>query len=275
MKIGIVGLGLIGGSLLKSLSNKGYDVYCVTRNLDTINKAQIYTKNVADDFSLLSSCNVVFVCTPISKTVETLRTLENFLSENTIVTDVASVKTFVMQNKYKFKFIGSHPMAGLETSGFDASVEDLFKNAKWVLTPYQNSSNEDICELKNIIEQTGAEIILSTPEEHDKAVAYISHLPMFVAQALVKNIDSSSLAHQLAASGFRDTTRLAMTNTTLAQDMLVFNKENIVESFNGLYENIKSLLEDKDYKDIAEAISMKRANMYDSKGKNTYKKMKF
>lgn len=124
MKIGIIGLGLIGGSLFKDLSEV-YDVVAVSQsqNGDRIFKT----------FDVLKDRDIVFVCTAMNKTLKVLDELENILNLKTIVTDVCSLKQFVCQKQRPYNFIPSHPMAGTEHKGFENSFKGLFKGAKWVL----------------------------------------------------------------------------------------------------------------------------------------------
>lgn len=267
MKIGIISLGLIGGSILKSLSKYGYEIFAVTSNPDTLAKAAAYTANVSTDFNSVSDCDIVFVCSPMSKTPAILDMLENIVNKNTIVADVCSLKEFVMKKERPYVFIGTHPMAGTENSGFDASFDTLFEGAKWVITPSEAASCEDVAKLSSVIEKTGAQIINAEPKEHDKAVALISHMPMIVAQAIVKTAMPDSLAVKLASSGFRDTTRLALSNTEMAQDMVSLNSKNITDALIELVENARSLLDDGYYGEI-ETIKNFRRGMYDENGKN-------
>ncbi len=267
MKIGIYSLGLIGGSLLKVLFNKGYELYAVTRNQQTIEAAKTYTNNVSSDINTLKQCEVVFVCSPMSKTMAVLDELEGVVSSNTIVADVCSLKEFVMKKPRPYVFIGSHPMAGTENSGFNASFEELFVDAKWVLTPSEKVSQTDIEKLVNIIETTGAKTLIATPKEHDRAVALISHMPMLVAQALVKTAMPDSLAVKLASSGFRDTTRLALSNIDMATDMIELNNDNIKEALRRLADNADDLL-DNNYSDSIKYIKDFRSAMYNADGKN-------
>lgn len=256
MKVGIVGLGLIGGSIFKGLQGK-YELVGVSRSIKGID-------NVTNNMNELRGCNVVFVCTPMNKTIETLDKLDSILDENTIVSDVCSLKEFVSKKNYRFKFIPSHPMAGTEHSGWEHSFAELFHNATWAVTLKDDTNLADFGVLKAIITNLGAKTILTTPQEHDKAVALISHAPMLVAQALCKNIENCELAQQLASSGFRDTTRLALSNTEMANDMIVMNEENIKDVVSLLNENIKNLLS-KNYKDKAQKIKQFRQQLYDNR----------
>ncbi len=268
MKIGIIGLGLIGGSILKSLANKDYELYAVTRNQATILAAKEYCKEISSNYEILKDCEIVFVAVPMSNVLDTLDKLEGIVSPNTIVTDVSSLKAFVMDKKYSYNFIGSHPMAGTEYTGFEHSFEELFDGAKWVLTPHDETSKEIINKLENVILQTGAKIVYADAVEHDKAVAKISHMPMLLAQALYKSVEDDSLALMLASSGFRDMTRLAMSNIDMAKDMLELNNENISIALEKVNLAIIDLKEN--YKEKITQIQEKRSKMYDKNGKNIF-----
>lgn len=267
MKIGIVSLGLIGGSLFKCLVRTEFEVYAVTRNKETVAKAKKYTENVSSDLYLLKDCDVVFVASPINKTLEILDNLENIVKKDCIVLDCASVKEFIMQKERPYKFIGSHPMAGTEHSGFDAGFRDLFVGAKWVLTPFSSTEQEDIEIVQKIISKTGAQCIIADAKEHDEAVALISHMPLLVAQSIFKTAKDNSLALKLASSGFRDMTRLATSNLEMAADMRLYNSENIKCALQKLFEEI-SILENTKENEIFADIKNIRAGMYSKEGKN-------
>ena len=211
---------------------------------------------------------MTFICFPfkfdfakILQLNSILDKLENVVDKSSIVTDVSSLKRFVCVKKRSYVFIPSHPMAGTEHSGWDYSFPDMFEGATWAVTPGAETSNRDLNLLKSVIEEFGAKIIITTPEEHDLAVALISHAPMLIAQALCKNIESNKLAQSLASSGFRDTTRLALSNIEMANDMITMNKANIKKAVELLNLNIEKLF-DGDYKKEAEGIKTLRTNLY-------------
>lgn len=252
MRIGVVGLGLIGGSIFKALSCQ-YEVVGVS--------SSVKLNNVSDNFDVLRTCDIVFVCTPMNVTLSVLDRLEGILSENAIVTDVCSLKSFVTKKHYSYKFIPSHPMAGTENSGWESSFKELFEGAKWVITPFEVHCSEEQKCLEDVIKSMGAEIIVTTPEEHDQAVALISHLPMVIAQALCENIKNNQLAQVLASSGFRDTTRLALSNLEMANDMIELNQENIIQALDSLKDCLQGLL-DENYLNKATEIKEFRRNLY-------------
>lgn len=253
MKIGVIGLGLIGGSIFKKGLKKGYEMIGISRS--------VKIDNVSSDYSVLHGCNIVFVCTPMNKTLEILDKLEEYADENTIVTDVCSLKEFVSKKTYKYKFIPSHPMAGTEKQGWEAAFSELFEGAVWAVTPKEDTEIKDFELLKNVIESFGAKTVVTTPKEHDRAVALISHTPMLIAQALCKNIENNELAQKLASSGFRDTTRLALSNIEMANDMVVMNEKNIRDVIKLLNNNI-DILVGGNYKEEAEHIKSFRAELY-------------
>ncbi len=246
MKIGIIGLGLIGGSLFKDLTKK-YDVIAVSQsqNGDKIFKS----------YDVLKDRDLIFVCTPMNKTLAVLDELENYLSPDTVVTDVCSLKKFVSEKQRPYKFIPSHPMAGTEHKGFENSFEGLFKNAKWVLTGEKNDL------LLEIIDFVGATPIFTTAEKHDEAVAMISHMPMVIAQGLMLAAKENPLALEIASSGFRDMTRLAMSNEEMANDMVTMNHKNIEQSILKLYKAIGELTNSDYPKTIAELKNI-RSKMF-------------
>lgn len=248
-KIGVVGLGLIGGSIFKDLTKLGYDVVGVSASQKGI-------ENVYPDYNCLKDRELVFVCKEMSKTLSVLDELENYLPPETVVCDVCSLKGFVSKKEYKYNFIPTHPMAGTEFSGWSASKEGLFNGAKWVITSDKKS---DL--LEKVIAEMGAKIIKTTPEEHDEAVALISHMPMVVAQALYKTVENNDLAKKLASSGFRDMTRLALSSVDMACDMVEMNSANIEKAILKLYSSLGEITHG-DYREKITQIKSERDKMY-------------
>ena len=230
-KIGIIGLGLIGGSLAKKLHEKNMSILGFTRNKNSCLDAQF---EVTENLENLKSCDLVFVCGPLSEILNTLQKIKNYLRPNCLVTDVGSVKTFICEQApkilgEKINFIGGHPMAGTEKQGFENSFPELFQNRPWVLT-------QENQKLKNLLEKTGSRVIYADPEEHDQAVAFISHLPLLLSISLKETINKINnprikfLAESLKSSGFESMTRLANGNEILNRDLLSLNKYNINKS---------------------------------------------
>ena len=247
MKIGIIGLGLIGGSLFKSL--KDYDVIAVSKSQNG--------ENIYKTYDVLKDRDLVFVCTPMNKILSVLDELENILPAETVVTDVCSLKEFVSKKKRPYKFIPSHPMAGTEHKGYENSFEGLFKGASWVVIANESES----IRLIEIINYLGAKPVFTTAEKHDEAAAMISHMPMLIAQALMLAAKDNPLALEMASSGFRDMTRLALSNEEMACDMISMNHKNIEQAILRLYKAVGDLTNGDYPKTIAEVKAI-RSKMF-------------
>ncbi|MBQ8476324.1 prephenate dehydrogenase/arogenate dehydrogenase family protein [bacterium] len=260
LKIGIVSLGLIGSSILKALYKK-YDFYCYSASLPK--SAFEYTKNVSNNLEIVKDCEIVFVCSPISNTLEMLEKLNNIVRNDCIVADCASSKSKLLNKKFNFNFILSHPMAGCEKTGFLAGRADLFKGAKWLI-----EKNNDI--LEKIINELEARAIVVDMNCHDYMCAQISHLPMLLAYSLFYCADDNSKI--IASSGFRDMTRLA-SNPKMSADMLEYNRENIEKALSNMIDKLnylKNLSYDEKIK-LFEELASKRTKMYDKEGHNIFK----
>ncbi len=266
-KIGIIGLGLIGGSLIKKLREfKDYELYAVSGNPKTRQTLKRWGITAGEDLKTVKPCKVVFVCSPISKTVEVLDKLEEIVSPSAIVSDVASVKEFVGKKKRPYKLIGGHPMAGTEKQGFENSFKELFEGAKWVITPFCNYEKKDVDLIKKIVKNTGATPIEADAKEHDYAAALISHMPMIISQVLFKSAKDNKLAMKLASSGFRDMTRLACSNLQMAEDMVKYNKKNIEKAFDSFISSLNST--ENCYSEEIKELKELREKMYSKEGKN-------
>jgi len=273
LKIGISALGLIGGSLFKSLKNNGFkNIYTYTQNDKTISSVIAEGFYADKNIEILKDCDLIFVCNPISVTAQIVKNIWA-INPNAIIADVASLKADILaeiENTTTCKFIGSHPMAGTENSGFEASFDSLFNGAKWVLTPSKHVTEEEVNLLKLIIKTTGAIPLIMDAKEHDKAVALISHTPMLLAQALMNSAMENNSALKLASSGFRDMTRLALSNKVMANDMLNLNKENIQKTLQLIIQNANKLLAQDYFAENIDKIIESRKNLYNAEGKNIY-----
>jgi arogenate dehydrogenase (NADP+) len=238
--IGIVGLGLIGGSLGLDLRSRGYEVLGVSRQERTCRIA--VERGVADEaglsLELLALADIVFLCTPIAAIAPTLTQLLPYLSPETIVTDVGSVKTPIVQECCRLwpNFIGGHPMAGTAEQGIKYAQKGLFVNAAYILTPTKTTPPTASQRVEEVARSLGCRIYLAAPEAHDRAVALISHLPVIVSASLIDACTSKTesevlnLAQQLASSGFRDTSRVGGGNPELGLMMAQYNRDALLRS---------------------------------------------
>ena len=190
MNIGIVGLGLIGGSIGLKLQRLNHTIYGVTNN--NFNRIKAIERNLADivscDLDILKECSLIILALPIQDLIHPSKDLINAIPKDAIVTDVGSIKEPIIYTWEKIHplFIGSHPMAGSEEKGVESGFESLLVNAKWIITPTSKTNPHSLKTLSNLITSMQCEICKASPKEHDEAVSLISHLPIFVASSMIK-----------------------------------------------------------------------------------------
>ena len=240
MNIGIVGLGLIGGSIGLDLRSRGFDVFGVSSRQQTCDRAQArgVVSEASIHLSLMAAADVVFICTPLGSIEPIVRDLVPYLSPHTIVTDVGSVKTPIVQAVSSLwpNFVGGHPMAGTAESGIEAAVPDLFVGRPYVLTPQAQTPAAAVDRVEEIARLLGASVYRCSPLDHDRAVAWISHLPLMASATLVAAADREgdrhivNLAQHLASSGFRDTSRVGGGNPELGVMVAKYNRQELLRS---------------------------------------------
>lgn len=267
MNIGIVGLGLIGGSLGLDLKGLGHYVIGVSRQEQTLKRA--IELGVVDKASVNLSClelaDLVFICTPISAIAPTITQLIPLLSPDTVITDVGSVKTIVVEHIAPLwpNFVGGHPMAGTADSGIEAAVAGLFAGNPYVLTPLETTPAPAVKRLEEIVRSLTSRVYFCRPEDHDRAVAWISHLPVMVSASLIDACMSESeptvleLAQNLASSGFRDTSRVGGGNPELGLMMARYNRASLLRSLSSYRHSLDQLIdliEREDWQTLAEKL---------------------
>lgn len=259
MNIGIVGLGLIGGSLGLDLRTLGYRVFGVSRREQTCQKAIALgaVDEASLELSLLSITDLIFICTPISSIIPTLEQLIPFISYSAILTDVGSVKTPIVEGVSQIwpNFVGGHPMAGKAESGIEVAQLGLFKDRPYVLTPTENTPLESVEKVETIARLLQSQVYFCDPHEHDRAVAWISHLPVMASASLISACMSETnptvvkLAQELASSGFRDTSRVGGGNPELGRMMAQYNSLEVLRSLYSFREEIDGLIQDIEQED--------------------------
>ncbi|NJK99185.1 MAG: prephenate/arogenate dehydrogenase [Spirulinaceae cyanobacterium SM2_1_0] len=236
--VGIVGLGLIGGSLGLSLRAQGREVIGIAQREETCQLA--LARGVVDvastQLSRLASAAVIFICTPIPAIAPTVKQLVPHLAPTTILTDVASVKQPILTAIAPLwdNFVGGHPMAGTAAQGITAAQADLFVGAPYVLTPEPQTPAASVAQVAALIESLGARLAYCSAADHDRAVAWISHLPLFASATLIAACEAEpeatvlALARQFASSGFRDTSRVGGGNPALGEAIARANREELL-----------------------------------------------
>lgn len=240
IKIGFIGLGLIGGSIAKAirLYHPDYELLAFDKNRETLALAtqegiiDTCCTNIDDNFK---DCRYIFLCAPVAFNTAYLKQLIPYLHEDLILTDVGSVKTPIHKEIQKLNlesyFIGGHPMAGSEKSGFANSKAILIENAYYILTPTENVPKEKLTSYKEFLTSLHALPLVLSYEEHDYVTGTISHLPHIIAASLVNFVRDTDTKEErmklLAAGGFKDLTRIASSSPVMWQHICLQNKENL------------------------------------------------
>lgn len=277
-KIGFIGLGLIGGSIAKAVRQyfPEYELLAFDKSKETlalaVQEGTIHTScsSIDDNFK---GCGYIFLCAPISYNTAYLSQLKDFIGDDCILTDVGSVKSSIHEEIIRLgleeNFIGGHPMAGSEKSGFVNSKPVLIENAYYILTPSAKVSREKVDAYREFVTALKALPVILDYEEHDYVTGTISHLPHIIASSLVnfvKDTDTrDELMKNLAAGGFKDITRIASSSPVMWQQICLKNQKNISRILGDYIEVLKeakdavdegaekelySLFEDsKDYRD--------------------------
>lgn len=247
IKVSIIGIGLIGGSISLCLKKKyGEDVLIKGFDQDSSQLRLAESLGVIDQpkssiDEVLVDSDVIFLCTPVQALCELLKSvmLSSTLKSGAIITDVGSTKEEIISvseeisGSSKGLFIGGHPMAGSHKSGVEAANERLFENAYYILTPSENVDSIKLQALQELLGSTKANVVQMSPAEHDKIVGAISHFPHLIASSLVEHVnlynDENEWYLRLAAGGFRDITRIASSNPRMWRDITLSNKHYLLD----------------------------------------------
>jgi len=245
MNIGIIGLGLIGGSIAKAVKQVHVqNSFIVGYDINQSDLKQAYDDGMIDAMAPnlhtgFSNCSVVFLCIPVHYITPVLNELLPSLPNDCILTDVGStkyelVKTIsdhVATSNKRVYYVGGHPMTGSEKFGYSAATAHLFENAYYMLTPQGDTPDFVIFILQKLIERMGGIPLVLSASYHDYVTANISHLPHIIASSLVhlvrNNDGENAYMHALAAGGFKDLTRIASSNPDIWTSICLSNKGQI------------------------------------------------
>lgn len=237
---GFIGLGLIGGSIARALKQfiPGVRIVAFDLNGDTLKLAlEQHIADVAADAidHRFSDCDYIFLCAPVQKNDANLAAVKEVMSPSCLLTDVGSVKTAihatVRDAGLEHCFIGGHPMAGSERTGFANSKASLLENIYYILTPTDKVPAEKLGNYRRLVSDMGAIPLILDCEKHDYVTAAISHLPHVIASSLVNLVQDSDSADGImkliAAGGFKDITRIASSSPVMWQQICLTNPKNI------------------------------------------------
>ncbi len=257
----IVGLGLMGGSFAKALRGfKNCKILGVDRSFDVIGQA--LSEGVIDDGEtsaekFLPYADLIIVCLYPNLTLDFIN--NNKFKKGAVVTDICGVKQYVLDRitNPDIDFIGGHPMAGREVSGYSASLYDLFKKAAYILTPLDTTSEYAISLMREVAEYIGCrQITITTPKNHDEMIAYTSQLMHVVAVALCDNeLLSSAIGY--SAGSLRDCTRVANLNAYMWSELFIENREELcarIDEFTQSMETIKRHLKAEDNEELCKFL---------------------
>ncbi len=255
MRITIIGLGLIGGSIglaLKQADWRQAEITGYARRRETASLARKLGAIDTVEFDLRKaarSADIIIIATPALATRDVFKQIAPELSDGSIVTDTASTKLQIMRwaqelLPLKINFIGGHPMAGKELSTIKAATSDLFRKCTYCLTPLPQAKSSAVRIVKDMVKALGAVPLVLEADEHDRLVAGISHLPLLLSAALVLATTKSPSWPQmsrLAASGYRDLTRLASGNPELGAHICLSNQAAIVSWIDMFIDELQKL----------------------------------
>lgn len=241
LTIGFIGLGLIGGSIAKALRRVHPDIKMIACDKDTDSLTAALSDGVINEAadhisSSFSECDIIFMCAPVSVNIKNLEILKPIIKDTCILTDVGSVKSSmhdaVRAAGLSEHFIGGHPMAGSEKSGYQSASDRLLENAYYILTPSHLSDDAMKDTMVHLIRSIVSIPIVLSCKEHDNITASISHLPHIIAYTLVNLVretdNDEGMMRQLAAGGFKDITRIASSSPIMWQQICSENQEPVL-----------------------------------------------
>ena len=265
-KVLIIGVGLIGSSIARAikLNKLSLEIYGVDLNLKTLKKCK--------DLEILNECkeriedyniqfDLIIICSPLSTYKNIFTSLNNFITNKTLLTDVGSTKVSVIEDfkekchNKKINFIPGHPIAGLEKSGPEHGFAELFENRFCILTPI-NQEDEFIEKIENFWEKIGMKTQIMEAKYHDKILAMTSHIPQLIAYSIVSTATEleSNLQEEVikySAAGFRDFTRLAGSDPIMWRDIYSKNKEAVLEMLARFTHDLNDLRKAIDNNDLS------------------------
>jgi len=264
----VVGLGLMGGSLAGALRGQCRAVIGVARRTETIETALargLVDRGTADLERGVCQADVVVLATPVRVILRLLTEIGPLLPEGCLLMDLGSTKVQIVTEMARLpgqvQPLGGHPMCGKEVSGIAAADPTLYQGYTFVLTPLPRTSEAALALGRALVEAVGAHPLMLDPDCHDRLVATISHLPYLLACGLVGAAEvmasADPMVWEVAASGFRDTSRLAASDVTMMLDILLTNREAVLEALGACEAqlcNLRHLLENSDEDGLRAAL---------------------
>ena len=279
-RVSIIGLGLMGASLAMDLRGRCAEIVGVSRSPETL--AYAVEHHIVDrttDFDSALDCNLLILAAPVRTIIKQLQQIGESKSKinnqkSTVLIDLGSTKTEIVRAMQslpsRFDPVGGHPMCGKEVAGIQNAETGLYRDKIFVLTPLERTSSRALALVQEMIRAIGARLLVLSPEKQDALVAMTSHLPYLVACALMQTaiIKNDEQLWTVAASGFRDTSRLAASDLTMMLDILLTNREAILgalKEYRSELEKFTALVESADENALRAALSQaqqRRASLF-------------
>lgn len=263
MKVGIVGLGLIGASIALSLKDKVDLVVGLDNDLEVLRIAKerkIIAYGGTDCQSVLSDVDIVILALYPKAIIKFIQDNQKCWNKNQLIIDVAGLKNEIVTTIQKelpgVEFLGTHPMAGREVSGIKGAREELFLGSNFIITPTEKNTQESIVKVKELALLLGIKNIYEmTPVQHDQLIAYTSHLPHLMALALVSAYEEGS--EKIVGRSFLDAVRVADINENLWTELFLANKKSVVTELDKLIAELvdfKKLIAEDNVLELTEKI---------------------
>ena len=258
----IVGFGMIGSSIARSVmkKNKNINIFAFDKSNNLkirINKSKLNNVKVLKSLQEINNFNIdlIIICVPMLQYQSIFEKLSNINLDKTIVTDVGSTKVNIEklynQKKYKFNFIPSHPIAGIEKAGLENGFDGLFTNRYNIICPFKKSSKTNISKIVRFWKSLNMKVEIMSSKEHDKVLSLTSHLPHLISYSLVltamkKETSLNSKLVKFSAGGFRDFTRVAGSDPEMWRDIFLANKSQIQRLTNNFISELKKFSKNLD-----------------------------
>jgi len=269
MNIGIVGLGLMGGSIAKALYGQ-YDIHaydCDTAAIEYALKHQIIDYGYSDVESFFKATDIIYLCLYPRILVEFMQTNAKYIKSDSVIIEITGVKTELVKSltpclDNRFDFIFSHPIAGREKVGVASSKLSIFVNANYVICPLEHNKTRNLELTEKLAKSMGfSNISYLSPEKHDEIIAYTSQLTHVLSLALVQSDTQSYDTAKFIGDSYRDLTRIAMINAPLWAELFLENRENLlqrIENFKKVLNDYESCLKNNDSDRLIELMHIAR-----------------
>lgn len=262
MIITVVGLGVIGGSFVKALKGKGYNVYGVDCDLNTLEIAKkegCIIEGYQDGNEIIAQSDLTIICLYPSKVLEFIRNHQ--FKKGSIVTDVVGIKSYFLNQALSIidkdvEYISGHPMAGREKRGYLYASQEVFKNANYIIIQHENNRLDKIEWMRQFVAELGFKSVkILSPYDHDEIISFTSQLPHTLAVALMNSDNEKYETGKYIGDSFRDLTRIANINADLWTELFFHNKDYLLasmERFENEFNQLKEAIANEDGKTLKE-----------------------